>query len=214
MEEAGELEKPGPAIDSEKPGGLLAPDDLDDPDELDDPNELEEPAPLVPGRRLEPRLPTVDFARPALKDLKPVTPGDDGEDGFGCHRDPCKRPTCFHLEDEKNISKVFIDFVDCEVGDFRVFAATPFTGGFEEVTEKLQDGVGCCGEVVRDYSFNLTGADRNRAGEMREAVVCIVFEETLSEVRVGYHAGGACVPGDTKNADRCEQCGDTGRCPW
>ena len=211
VEEAGELEKPGPVVGNEKPGGLLAPGDLDDPDELGDPDEFGDPELFVPGRRIELQLPTIDFARPVLERL---TYDGEGDHGFSCHRDPCARSTCFELEDEKNISKAFIDFVGCEVGDFRVFAATPFTGGFEEVTEGLREGVGCYGEVVRDFSFNLIGPDREGAGELREAVVCIVFEDYLSEVRVGYHAGGACVPGDTKNVDRCTQCGESENCPW
>jgi hypothetical protein len=217
-----ELLDPGSILDKDKPDGLLEPGDTNDPDELDDPNELEEPDRLFPGRGFDPRVPTVDRLKLDLEDLVPLNPGDDGGlhnppdggPGYDCHRDLCAMPTCFLLQDEKNISKVFIEFGDCELGDFRVFAATPFTGGFVEVTDRLREGGGCCGEIVRDFSFNLVGPDRCAPHEVREAVVCIEFEDYRSEVRVGYHAGGSCVPGVTKNAGQCAPCGDTGNCPW
>jgi hypothetical protein len=128
--------------------------------------------------------------------------GDVVEPEPACDNVCADYPICFDLVAEKKISHVFIDFGDCEIGNFRVFALTPENEDFEEitdleVTDELRVKGGPCHEIERDYVFGL---------HAERAKVCILFQDKFGEVRVGFHAGDVCEPGETKLAGLCHAC--------
>jgi hypothetical protein len=120
----------------------------------------------------------------------------------------CGTRTCFHIEADKNISHVFLDFGDCNVGRFKVLARTPFTGEYENVTDRLKTQGGPCQELDMAYRFELRGPDRDNPGDVREADVCVVFYDKIPEVRIGAKAGSTCEADTFRSAvwSGCRQC--------
>jgi len=120
----------------------------------------------------------------------------------------CGTRACFHIEADKNISHVFLDFGDCDVRRFKVLARTPFTDGYENVTDRLKTQGGPCQELDMAYRFELRGPDRDDHDDIREADVCVVFYDKIPEVRIGAKAGSTCEADLSRSASwgKCRQC--------
>jgi len=96
----------------------------------------------------------------------------------------CEKPTCVDIERDKNITHVFLDFGECNVGDFRVFLTTA-SRGTEEVTDRLKKKGGPCKELDADYRFEVQGPDL-------KARVCVLFEGKWTDVRIGAKSANEC----------------------
>jgi hypothetical protein len=178
------------------PGEVGAIDTVVDQDLPDDPELPGDPV-VGPGELGNAGPGVVDPKPGDSQDLGDLFVGDSGTDAVR----PI-RPVCFCIEDEQNISEIFIDFGGCDVGRFRVFARTPFYDGFLEFTDELKDVGGPCEELSRDYWFVLPGPDRGEPQVVREAEVCILMLDGYAKTRVGYHAGDTCTRATRVDAAR------------
>jgi hypothetical protein len=111
----------------------------------------------------------------------------------------CAKPTCVDLGRDKNITHVFLDFGECNVGDFRVFLTTA-SRGTEEVTDRLKKKGGPCKELDADYRFEVQGPDR-------KARVCVLFQGKFTDVRIGAKAANECrYETGAHSGKKCEPC--------
>ncbi len=125
---------------------------------------------------------------------------NDGKDGDGGKNECREAKECTRIEDNQNITHVFLN-LKCDAGDFRVTLETDQFGRVD-VTDRLHDNGGPCGDIERDFWFVVPGPDE-------EAKVCVIFEENKrSQVKVSYKAGGECVENEDTlfQGEKCEKC--------